>query len=490
MLLTRRTVSNVPLVIATSVAAAIALAYVGTRRGAALAAAAVILPSIALWIVQRRGNGLFLAVTVVLVVPYWYAHVWLIAPSFALLGLAAGTSRPRLCITDVAFLAFGATLALSWGFHPELGIPLKLFIQTLLLLGFYVWPRVTLTTPLLGRLQLVLLICAGLAAVTVIFEAAHGHAVFVDPNTYQWAGSASVTFRPGGVFGGSPTAAIILAACLLASISLYPSRPRLVGATATVIVVAIALTLDRAGALGLITGGLLMALLSPYKHWGRVALGGLALGTIAFAVTTSAGTVAALSSTKIVQSGIVRSNTLNQRSALFSESLPLIDDSAAHFVFGRGFDALESRGIHDAHLAATPDLWLIHNGPNNDFVRAWLEQGLLGLVALVTWLLTSLFFGMRCCLRLTPGSRERLLVAGLTAATLAYAVGSVGHDVTHNVAALSVGSLLTGVLITACSLLDPGTRSPRRASRRGHFLDVSYPDPRRLPRTHGAATRP
>ncbi len=196
-----------------------------------------------------------------------------------------------------------------------------------------------------------------------------------------------------------------------------------------------------------------MAVLSPYRHWGRIAIVTFAVGVAVYAIGSSPETLADLESSKLVNSGVVRSNTLDQRANLMSESLPLLTDSPSHFVWGRGFNSLEApAGLHDSSFAATPDLWITHHGPNNDYIRAWLEQGVIGLGMLILWLLGSLLLGIRTCLQLPAGSRERLITAGLTASTFAYIIGASGHDVTHNVAALSAGALITGTLVGACTL--------------------------------------
>lgn len=436
-----------------AVALAAILSYILTHRGLAWALLALVVPCVALWVTRYRGNGFLFAVAILFVVPNWYPHVWLIAPIVGTVGLAAGIAKTRLRAVDVAFCVMALVLGLSWELHPELGVSLRLFVEGIMPLCYYILSRLTLTKVLLYRLLWAILLCAGLAACSVLYEAARGRGVFVEPQLYQWEGTASAVFRPGGIFGGSPTAAIVLAVMLLSTVSLYHARPRLVMGVGVLVVAAIMATLDRAGVIGLIGGALLMAILWPYRSWGRVAVAAFALSIAVYAVTSSPETLARLQSSKIVNAGLVRTNTLDARASLLSESLPLLADSSTHLFWGRGFDVLEAPGTHDAGLAATPDLWITHHGPNDDYVRAWLEQGLIGVIALVAWLLGSLVLGVRTCLRLPAQSQERLIVAGLTAGTFAYIVGSSGHDLTHNLASLSAGALVTGVLVSACTLL-------------------------------------
>ena len=67
-----------------------------------------------------------------------------------------------------------------------------------------------------------------------------------------------------------------------------------------------------------------------------------------------------------------------------------------------------------------------------------------------------MLLGVRTCQRLETGSRERTIVAGLTAATLAYTVAAVGHDFTHNILDVSLAALLTGVLVSVCTMYGRG----------------------------------
>jgi O-antigen ligase len=128
-------------------------------------------------------------------------------------------------------------------------------------------------------------------------------------------------------------------------------------------------------------------------------------------------------------------------------------DSRSHLLFGRGFDALEaSAGEHDVSMAIHPGLWAIQHGPNDDYLRAILEQGILGLALTVLWLGGSVLVGVSTCLRLPRGSHARVVLAGLTSATAAYIVAATGHDFAHNTADLSIAALMTGILVSASTM--------------------------------------
>jgi hypothetical protein len=442
------------LVTAVALASGLVLSYVLTHRGAAYAGLALAVPFVAAWIIRRPGNGFLLAVVVLLTVPYWYAHVWLVAPIVATGGLVMGVARTRLRAVDLAFFSFTVVVAAGWIFHPELGISARGFIEGMLPLGYYVWSRLTITESLLHRLQWGLLLAASFGACTVLYDAVRGTSAFIDPLLYEWAGSSSAIFRAGGIFGGSPSAAIALSVILLASVGLYRHRPRIVLGMMALIFAAIVVTLDRAGMIGLAAGVALLAVLAPYRHWGRVVFAALALSIPVYAVTSSSSARRVLSSSRIVSLGILRTSTVTQRANLAAMTLPLLDDSTSHLLFGRGFDSLEARTGLDANLIADPTLYLAHDGPNEDYLRAVLEQGLVGLTAMLAWFGGSLWLGVRTCRRLPKQSRERMVVAGLTAATLCYAVAAAAHDVTHNNGCLSVVALITGTLVSVCTLFD------------------------------------
>ena len=439
---------------------AVASAYLLTHQGVRWAAAFLVAPAVFIWITRRQGNGLLLAVLVILVVPYWYPHVWLIAPSLAALGLVAGVARPRLRAVDFAFFLLVGTFALSWLLHPELRIPAKSFAQGLLPLGFYIFARLTITESFLPRLQLLMCVAGGFAACTVLYEAARGTAVFVDPQTYQWSGTASAIFRAGGVFGGSPSAATILALVCLSSVSTYRGH-RLLAATAmTLMFAATVVTFDRAGFAAFVVGTVVFALLLPYTHWVRVAMVALAVSIPVVAVASSSSTLAALTTTRLVSEGVLRPATISGRVSLASGAFQVMADSPSHLLFGRGFDALEATaGEHDLSMAVQPQLWEVQHGPNDDYLRAILEQGILGLVLTLAWLGGAVLLGVRSCLRLPPRSHARVVLAGLTCATAGYLVAAAGHDFTHNVADLSVAALMTGMLVTASTMSREGELS-------------------------------
>lgn len=441
------------LLIPAGLAALLVLVYFATHGKTKYALVGVGLPMLVVLLSRSKGAGFLLAVGVLLVIPYWYNHVWLVAPTVVTVGLLAGRARTRFHPMDLVFALVVLVFTASWLFHPELQIPSKQFLQGILPFAFYLWARLSVDHMTLPRLQLVMLVAGGIAACTVLFEAAHGTAVFKDPLTYQWEGSATKVFRGGGIFGGSPTAATVLAMVLLAVIPVHHRAPKAARFFGALILLGIAVTLDRAGYLGLIAGAALFAIILPYRRWLRVGGFAAVLLVAALVVTNSPTLSRNITQSKLVTAGLVRGNTISTRQNLLADSLPLIDDSTSHLLFGRGFDAFEAfSGRRDLNMAVRTDLWLKQGGPNDDYVRTILEQGLLGLLAVVAWLLGSLACGIRACVRLPTGSAMRTTLAGLSAAALCYAVAASGHDEAHNIAALSIAALITGILVSAAVL--------------------------------------
>jgi O-antigen ligase len=81
-------------------------------------------------------------------------------------------------------------------------------------------------------------------------------------------------------------------------------------------------------------------------------------------------------------------------------------------------------------------------------MRAILEEGLVGLLLLLAFVLVPIGLGIKSARRLTAGSNERLLVAGLTAAGVCYVLAGLFHDLSNNLQDLTVGALILGLLVT------------------------------------------
>lgn len=401
---------------------------------------------IALVIVVRPGAGFLLAIAVVVLVPQSVGHSWLVPPLLAGAGVVATRARFRLVATDWFFVLWFLWVGVSWWVHPELLITKKQFIVTAVApLFFYVWARLSLEGSMIRRVLWTLLAVGVGGAGTVLLEFAVGRVIFSNALTYQWVGGNGLLFRPGGVFGGSPAAAVSLAMISLATLGLLRThRRRLVVGCQAVIWVAIIVTYGRAGWAGLFAGCLVAAILLPYRRWTRVIYIAAVVSVAGYFVMP----YAARSHT--YQAGVVRSQSTSSRQTFLNVALPLAVDTKTHFLFGRGYYAFDSpTGQHDPHFTSiNPTLWLVQGGPHDDYVRALLEQGVIGLLLLLGWLGSALRAGLRVTLRLPAGSDERFLVGTLTAAVVSFCVASLFHDLSHSVPNLTIASLMVGMLVT------------------------------------------
>ncbi len=400
----------------------------------------------------KQGFGYLGAVVVLLVVPYFYAHVWLVAPFLGAVGLVAGTASNRVHSMDVIVLALCLWFTESWLFHPQLGITTRIFIEGMLPFQYYLWTRLCLSERLLPKLQWVILLAGGFASLTLLLEAVRGKVLFADPQRYQWGGNSTEIFRAGGIFGGSPAAGVIFAALLLMLPLMFRGQlhRRVVRLALASMALALALTYARSGYVALVGGAMLLAVTLPFRRWVPAALVAFALSIPVFTVLTSPSTLNSIATTKLVNSGLLRIDTIVDRFSYFNLARPLLDDSTSHLLVGRGFDAFEAPGAEDPGMATNPTL-IQRGGPHDDYMRAILEQGVIGLGLVLLWLGGSVAIGLRTLRRLPVGSDRRLLVAGLTAATFSYMLASCFHDLQHDIPDLSIAALITGILVTVCS---------------------------------------
>ncbi len=427
--------------------AALAVGHTAIQRPAAALALALAVP-VLVWAASSPGIGLSAAIAVAVAVPTSAGHVWLTPPMLAATGLFAARRLSRWTFTDLAFTAWALWVTLSWWRHSELLIDRKAFFVTgLAPLLFYVWARLSVNERTIRRVLWTLLAAGTIGASTVLYELALGHVVFNDGANYQWAGGNGQLFRPGGVFGGSPAAAISLTMISLATLSLVRDRRRLALSCQAIMLIAIVATYSRAGWVGLLVGIVVVAVMLPYRRWGVILYLVGALALIGYTMK------AAFIHTQTYQAGVIRSQNTSTRELFLKVALPLSTDSPEHFLVGRGYKAFQSpTGEHDARFREIdPQLWLVQGGPHNDYMRALLEQGLIGLLLMVAWVFTGLRRGLRARQESAAGSDERLMLAGLTGAVASFAAASVFHDLSHSIPSVTVAALMLGVLVTVAS---------------------------------------
>jgi O-antigen ligase len=75
--------------------------------------------------------------------------------------------------------------------------------------------------------------------------------------------------------------------------------------------------------------------------------------------------------------------------------------------------------------------------PHNDFIRAYVETGILGFLTYGAWLISLVGLGRRAAKRAPPGSMERAIAVGYLSSAIAFVLESVGANVMSNVVSLS-----------------------------------------------------
>jgi len=423
-------------------------------------------------LVHRRGNGWLLAVALALGVPYWttFGAAQIdgerLVLAAACAGLVAGGWRSRPSVVDLAVVGLAVMDIVSWSASRADGVPYGLLIASLIPLALYVVTRVSVSWITIDRLLRVVLLFSTVGALTVLYEYfVAGQVIFAvaDPTTSEFSAGAGRLFRPGGVFGGAPTASVVLATTLLASLPLVireRGKARLICVAAIgVILFAIALTLSRSGWAGLAAGLPAFLWMAPWRaRWWIELIGLLAiLATIAFWVVPSTATQSAG-----FQRAVVRTQNTTGRFQLWAMTPALVSDSTSHLLFGRGFDVFFSTGRIDPQLAVTP--LVFEGGPHNDYLRALLEEGVVGLLLFAGSTLGAILIGYRRLRALPPRAPERIVLAALTGSVLCLSASSLTHDFAHAVPVSVASGIVIGVLVTLAKS-QPVADVPVAASR-------------------------
>jgi O-antigen ligase len=417
--------------------------------GPTFAGAAILAPT-TLFLLLRPAAGLALGLAIVLAIPSWYVlgaeqlGVARVASLLALSSVLFGVRR-RLQLPDAALATFVAVVVLGWilqNHQPSVG---RIVLAEFVPLCFYVGAR-ALPAAYRSRLFTVTVIMGTVGALTVIYEYLIGSVVFADPESYVWSGSSTTIFRPGGVYGSPPGAATVLVFTVLMGLPLLRTtrglRKGLLNAALGCMGVAIILTFTRANliALGIamvaylwLTGS---TLLTPFK-----------VGVVATClVFASVLVLPRLESHTTFQQGLARSKTLSAREGYWRQALPIVTENTRNLLFGIGSEATLSarQGTNPVPgaLASSPDLIL--HGTHNQYVLTLLEQGLVGLAAMLAWLGAVIANGARLARR----HRDHALAA-LTSSMLGFAIAMLaGNHLLHGpsfaLAALASGLLVNG----------------------------------------------
>lgn len=424
---------------------AIVLAYILVRRSATPAFALVLLPAV-LWLLTRSYGGLALGIVLVLVLPYWVAigaaqaSVLRLASVASVAGVLVGrplTPRP----TDYALGIYVAVTILGWLLQynaPHAGHVVSIELTPL---AFYVGAR-ALPEERVPLIMLVTLFAGTVGALTVLYEYAVGHAVFVDPTGYAWKANASELFRPGGIFGSPPGASTVLCFVIFFGIGAWKTaqgRLKLVAAGCLAVCgVALLLTYTRAAFIALAAAVLvyLWLIRSPLLRPGRLVVCGLAVAILLVVALPR------LESSTVFQQGIVRPGNLTARESYWSLALPIALSNPHTFAFGVGTAALETPAISStapvaSQLAGAPQVFV--NSLHSQYVTTLVEQGVVGLLALCAFLAVPAVTAARRA-RITPQPAYAALAASIAALAVVMTVDTaLLHGPTFAMTMLAAG---------------------------------------------------
>lgn len=402
-------------------------AYLLVTKGPLVAFSLILAACVVIYAIRGATNALILSTAAFLLVPYWYAFGSVaglkvtavrLAALFVVLGIFYWR-RTRTNGLDIAIGAFAVGAFASWLFTgATLGSGKLLAIQALALL-LYIAARHVAS----AKIEALLLTVFGvgtLAALTVLAEYLHGALIFQDPTNYIWQATDTDVFRPGGVFGSPPGAATVLAMTGLCGLPLLQGASRrrrmAYAACLAITLIAITITFTRAGIIAVFVGAVVYLWLAkvPIVTPVRVVAASILVTLLMLLALPT------LERTTTFQHGLIRSGTLTARESYWQLALPIITKNPHNFLFGLGLNSTlvpQQGAPAPASLSASPVL--IANGTHNQYVLAWLEQGLIGFGLLVGWLVMALRTGLRAARSNLPHSR---FASGLTAAVVAFAI--------------------------------------------------------------------
>ncbi|MCA1656368.1 MAG: O-antigen ligase family protein [Actinobacteria bacterium] len=443
------------IVFAAALAASLVLGAALVRVGAGLAVVPATLALAAALILPARYRGLLVGVVVALAVPSWWtvgtpqAAVFRVASVLALVPLVLGPWRVRFSVADGLVLAFVVDSLLSGFFQssaPGVGqFALNLFVP----LSFYVAAR-ALPQRLQRRLVTAAVAAITVGAITVVVERFAGHPLFQDPQSYSWLPTTLGVFRPGGIYGSPPAASLALAVGLLLAVSLRASaatgkRKVAVSAATGVMLLAMVLTFERSGMLGLAVGALVYLLLCGIDARALLRYS-IVAGLVVVAVIVAYPKVQA---NETFQKGVLRPGTLAGRTSIWQEELPIVGSSPGTATIGVGFGAtvLVRAGdtVPPQALATHPRL--ISTSIHNQYLLILLEQGGIGLAIFLAFVAVVTRSGVRSGRR----THDRL-TAGLTAAVVAVLVASLAMTPMLEYSSWILSLLLFGLLVSRAQL--------------------------------------
>jgi O-antigen ligase len=350
--------------------------------------------------------------------------------------------RVRVTAVDGAVFAIILITVLGWLLQDDQAQVGKIVLNELAPLAFYFAAR-TLTIDQGKRIMSVVVVAGTAGAMTVIYEFSARHALFLDPASYSWNPTSTTIFRPGGFFGSPPGAATVLAMTILCGVPIGRVWSRKWRALHKVCLATMAgacvLTFTRASLIGLGVG--LLAYLWLMRSSLITPARLLAALVTLFVVVVVA--LPQIENTRVFQQGISRSGTLAAREGYWRLALPVITADSHNALFGIGSErtvVARLGGSIPATLATAPVL--VEHGTHNQYVLTALEQGLVGLLALVIWIAATIVVGMRTVLR----ARDRLSAA-LVGAMIAFAVTMLADNALLHPPSFAMAALVSGLIV-------------------------------------------
>jgi O-antigen ligase len=290
----------------------------------------------------------------------------------------------------------------------------------------------------------VMVVAGAVGAVTVIYEAEVAHVVFADPDSYVWIASDSTIFRPGGIFGSPPGAAAVLAMTILVGLPLLAdARGRQkfgLAACMGVSLLALVLTFTRAGVIALACGIVVYLLLTERRlvTLPRVTMAGIGITVFMLMVFPS------LETNSTYQQGVVRPGNLSERESFWRLAMPIATANVQTMTLGIGSGSAAigraKNGSIPAELATSPVL--VEHGTHSQYVMALLENGVIGLAALVAWLAAALAAAVKLARR-----RAGAIAAALAGALTAFAVIMVVNNALLDPPSFAMAALSSGLIV-------------------------------------------
>jgi len=413
-------------------------------------------------VASRPVNGLLVGVAVMMLVPYWYGKGGLTVTQMAAALALAGTltavlvnrRRIQFTLVDWAVVAILLAAAADWYMRGENFAGARATANSVTPLVFYFAARILVGSGRSVRIVLWLLVVTGaLASLTVFYEFAKGVPVFVNPTTYEWNSGSGLIFRPAGIFGSPPAAVTVLAMVALAGLPLLrdtrgTKQTFLVGCL-VLIVGGGFVTFTRAGWIGCGAGLLTYLVLVTWR--GRLRLPRW-MAVVPLIGLLLLAAVPLVSHTSWFQLGVTRGQTLQFRESYWAVTEPLVADSPAHLLFGRGLNSFTAAaepavGSVQASLAEIPGP--LTRTPHNQYLQTLVEQGIVGLSLYLCWLLGTVALGFRSIPGV--GAGDRRLIAGLVGATISFVVASFADSSFREDNAFVVVALVTGLAISLCA---------------------------------------